>query len=79
MSAAAGDEPAFPVDFETSYRGLTVRAYFAVQAMRAMCGGSPWPDRQDGPEIARRAVLMADDLIAALNTPPERDTHEPFR
>lgn len=81
-------DPAFPtpalVDrfgdtVEAQQQGLSQRAYFAARAMQGMCTGSPWPDRRDGPEIARRAVALADDLITALAAPPDRDTHEPFR
>lgn len=79
MSGVDGDEPAFPAAADVLYYGLTARAYFAAKAMHGLCTGSPWPDRRDSPEIARRAVALADDLIAALNAPPDRDTHEPFR
>lgn len=79
MSGVDGDEPAFPAAGDVLYHGLTARAYFASRAMQGLCSGPQWPDRRDSAEIARRAVVMADDLIAALNTPPDRDTHEPFR
>lgn len=79
MSGVAGDEPAFPAGGDLLYYGLTARAHFAAMAMQGMCTGQSWPDKRESPEIARRAVLPADDLIAALNAPPARDTHEPFR
>lgn len=78
MSAIAGDEPASPALGDSLYYGLTARAYFAARAMQGLCTGSPWPDRRESPEIARRAVLLADDLIAALNAPPDRDSHGLF-
>ena len=30
--------PAFPVDFSTTYKGMTLRDYFAVKAMQAQLG-----------------------------------------
>lgn len=47
-------------------RGLLMRDYFATQAMAAMVDGS-WPDSRDREEIARRAYLMADAMLAARN------------
>lgn len=79
----AGDESAFPDGVGVTYYGITARAYFAARAMQGMCSTSTWPDTRDGPEIARRAVAIADYLIEALNAPPqaihEHERHEPFR
>jgi hypothetical protein len=73
----------FETDATDRVGHMSIRAQIATQAMAAMCAGSAWPDTRDGPEIARRAVAMADYLIFALNAPPqaihERETHEPFR
>lgn len=43
---------------------ITVRDEFAGRAMTAMCGGI-WPDNNIRSEIARRAYLMADEMMKA--------------
>lgn len=42
--------------------GMTLRDYFAAQAMAAMTEGS-WPGGDDRPEIAKRAYAMADAML----------------
>ena len=65
-------EPAFPRDWRhQGHNGLTTRAYMATEMMGAMMGammanGPYAADIRDMPEAARRAVLAADALIAAL-------------
>lgn len=46
--------------------GMTLREWFAGLAMQGMCSGKAWPADSDMPEIARRAVAMADVLLAKL-------------
>lgn len=48
---------------EFSHPGMTLRDYFAAKAMQGMLGGQ-WPDSMDRPEIAKRAYLMADAMLA---------------
>lgn len=43
--------------------GMSLRDWFAGRAMQAMSGGT-WPDINDTAEIARRAYLMADVMLA---------------
>lgn len=63
------NEPAFPRDWRhQGHNGLTTRAYMATEMMGAMLANGPYAaDVLDMPEMARRAVLAADALIAALN------------
>lgn len=63
---AAPIEPGETINFT----GLDERTYIAARAMQALCSGGKWPDSHDATEIARRSVLMADALIAALNAKP---------
>lgn len=52
----------------TKQDGMSLRAYFAGQAMQGICASSPgneWTDER----IAKDAVALADALIAELNKP----------
>lgn len=44
--------------------GMSLRDYFAAKAMQGMCSGEIWPYVQDLPEIASRAYLLADAMLA---------------
>lgn len=75
MADPTGNEPAAPVVKSTEtvqraaamYRGLTKREHFAGLAMQGvLAGANAWPDDRDWPEVARRAVVGADALIAEL-------------
>lgn len=63
--------PAFPhrligdKGHEWPQAGMSLRDYFAGQALTAMCGGDGWPQENDGPEMARRAYIFADAMLAA--------------
>ncbi len=58
--------PAFPVDFSTTYKGMTLRDYFAVKAMEGMFAR----DRNrklvvTAEENARTAYEWADAMLKA--------------
>lgn len=59
------DSPAFPyTSGGESYSGMTLREYFAAQAMHGMLGAGKW----DASNVAALAVHQADELIKALNS-----------
>lgn len=59
------DDRQLPIEF-----GLTKRELFAAMAMQGLCSvGHGWIGNADMPEVARRAVLMADNLLAELAKP----------
>jgi hypothetical protein len=44
---------------------MSLRDYFAGQALKGMCGGEIWPNPdRDGTEIARRSYALADAMLA---------------
>lgn len=43
--------------------GMSLRDWFAGQALVGMCAGHVWPRADDGPEAARRAYLIADAML----------------
>jgi hypothetical protein len=45
------------------HAGLSLRDYFAGQALAGMCGGLLWPKANDATELALRAYLFADALL----------------
>ena len=51
----------------------TQREYFAARAMQALATSTSngWADPKDAAEIGRRAVAIADGLIAALASKPK--------
>lgn len=54
--------------FEVLHSGLTKREMFAAMSMQGiLSAGNWWPDRTLFKEIAHRAVIQADALLAALN------------
>jgi hypothetical protein len=60
---------AFPLVYgdgrEGEYAGMSLRDYFAAQALAGFCGnGGSWPKVDDGPELARRSYLFADAMLA---------------
>lgn len=70
------NQPAFPVFVEPTqqekmigrgpvqYLGMTMRDYFAAKAMQGICAhGDTWGLTDC--EIARRAYLMADEMLKA--------------
>lgn len=75
MADQTGNEPASPL-VKTSetvervtakYRGFTKRERIAKDlAAGLVSGAQAWPDDSDWPEIARRAVVGANALLAAL-------------
>ena len=50
--------------------GLTKRELFAAMAMQGFCAGG---ERPSGVHIAIYSVQIADDLLAALASPPAHD------
>ena len=78
MSRINSDDPAFPhlrsecqrVNESEMYEGLTLRAYFAGQAMQGICAGYQNRclfDKNDANGWAEEAVCIADALIEELN------------
>lgn len=58
--------PAFPQTGDTLIgegKGMTLRDYFAAQALNGMCSGHVWPASADGAEMARRAYIFADAML----------------
>lgn len=51
-------------EIDCGAEGMTLRDYFAAQAMNAMSGGPVWPAPSDSSEIARRSFAIADAMIA---------------
>ena len=47
--------------------GMTLRDYFAAQALQGMCSGEKWPLNSDGPDWARRAYRIADAMLEERN------------
>jgi hypothetical protein len=70
MSEAPKDDggPAYPFVSEIlgHWCGMSFRDVAAINAMKAMCGGT-WPDSNDRREIAKRAWAMADEMQKARN------------
>ena len=73
MDVSKNGGPAFPaqeqIDYPSCsvtqhYPGMTLRDYFAAQALQGMCTGQ-WLDPGDYPEVARRCYAKADAMIAA--------------
>lgn len=68
-----GNEPAMPTTpdgLNTNNPiggGLTIRQHFASLAMQKMTGFNLGQNYEVGKEIAKRAVIQADFLIAELN------------
>lgn len=61
-------EPLGSADGNLSFRlhgGMSLRDYFAGQALVGVCGGEMWPMDADAPEIARRAYVLADAMLTA--------------
>ena len=46
--------------------GMTLRAYFAGQALQGICASNP-KNKRTNDCLAREAVQLADELIAELN------------
>lgn len=71
MEKINANEPAMPYawfDNQTTNSGLTIRQDFAARAMQGLCAFSDFSgDHVD--RMAKVAVMHADALIAALNTP----------
>ena len=69
-----GNRPAFPhaamteqVTVPTQHPGMTVRDELAKAALTGLLASTPgWPDTGDMPEIARRARIAANALVAEL-------------
>jgi len=53
--------------------GMSLRQYTAIKAMQGMCSSERWPADADFQEIARRAWLSADTLLASEPPPMRRD------
>ncbi len=73
MTNATGG-PAFPTENARQvgvnayhYEGMTLRDYLAAKAMEAMINGK-WPGPGDRSEIAKRAYLMADEMLKKRET-----------
>lgn len=79
------NEPAFPCEvsvpkiiegenfgsYLTEFSGLTKRELITAMAMHGIIAcGNGWPSDRDAPEVARRALVHADALIAALAHQP---------
>lgn len=54
--------PAFPVDFSTHNKGMTLRDYFAAKAMQAIMERSP---NAPLPMVAHYAYVQADTMLKA--------------
>ena len=75
--------PAFPVPMvphdsqggytEVRWQGMSLRAYFAGQAMVGLLAGGADDNFRDAPSTAMDCVDYADALIAALNRPAQSD------
>lgn len=90
MNAKIENPPAFPVD-QTTHQfggtGMTLRDYFAAQAMQAMCAGSgaksvaEIDDRYDGKKNWREVVAMNayEFADAMLEQHDERTTEPPAK
>jgi len=60
------DKPAFPIQSYTcAEKGLTIRDYFATEAMQAMIKYGPWSDYVDMEQIAKLAYQQADAMMKA--------------
>jgi hypothetical protein len=57
--------PAFPSydGHNPTHVGMTLRDYFAAQAVTAMCGPI-WPSDSDAAELARRSYFLADAMLS---------------
>ena len=69
------DDPAFPCDVSddcgTYYEGVSVREYFAAQALAGlMVGRSVDGSPDEARQVADRAVAVADALLSRLATTP---------
>lgn len=69
-----GNEPAFPTDNAGTFGGMTLRQYYAGQAMPILVKhyielNSPSPFY----EAAKDAIIAADNLIFALNNTPVKE------
>lgn len=58
--------PAFPVEIAVRDKGMTLREWFAGQAI---IGITSCPESEWGQKDANAAVIVADALIAALKKP----------
>ena len=70
--------PAFPADewdqddsvsqgcivLTEKHLGMTLRDYFAANAINGMCSTPTWPRADDSPELAKRAYALADAMLA---------------
>lgn len=65
MTVKPINEPAFPVTSEIigHWSGMTLRDYFAAQAMQGMCSTPQWPMSKEMIEIAKRAYFQADAML----------------
>ncbi len=67
-----GNEPAYPAtqyyEGQPNYtnEGMTLREHFAATAMQGLCAHFGTCGEQDIAETTRRAVMVADALIAEL-------------
>lgn len=66
--------PAFPRSLpstgDSNRYGMSLRDWFAGQALAGLCGGDVWPNSDDGREMARRAYLFADAMLKAREATP---------
>ena len=73
MSKNDDGGPAFPRTLVTNdgtssiaYRGMSLRDYFAGQALVGMLG-NPMYDENSSANVAQQAVVQADAMLKALN------------
>lgn len=68
---ARGEIEKAVVAIDKKHEGLTKRELIAAMAMHGIIAcGNGWPSDRDAPEVARRALVHADALIAALAHQP---------
>lgn len=59
------DSPAYPSESNSEFcPGMTLREYFAAQAMHGLLSAGKW----DASSVAANAVRHADELIKALHS-----------
>lgn len=64
------DIPAFPyvgASFETNYKGMTLRDYFAAAALQGLCATLPDMIDPKPSEVAKDAYQFADAMITERN------------
>lgn len=69
-NTTANGGPAFPLqsigpDFAPGYAGMTLRDYFAIQALASGVGDSKWTPAYSVEDKARNAYRVADAMLKA--------------